>query len=280
MLKCSKRNSNLLKKMGVFISIISVFMLSFTACGTVGENGQAAGSENKELVIATTTPINDSGLLDYLSPIIKEDTGLNIKVVSSEDEQTIKSGEAGDADVLLINDKNLEEKFVSEGYGLKRIELPSNYFVILGPTNDPAGISSLKSTAAEAFKKIAESKSAFYSAEKASIINKKEMKLWQTNNINPEGDWYISKDKDIETVIYLADNENAYSLSDRTTYMSIKDQLDLQIVMETAEDLNSRYTIIAVNPDKVKGVNKAATDQFVGWMTSQRAYKLIGEYIG
>lgn len=277
MLTCSKRNSNLLRKMGIYISLISVFMLTFTACGTVGDNGQATASE---LVIATTTPINASGLLDYLSPIIKEDTGLNIKVVSKEAEQTIKSGEAGEADVLLINDKALEEKFVSDGYGLKRIELPSNYFVLLGPANDPAGIASLKGTAAEAFKKIADSKSPFYSVEKASIVNKKEMKLWQANNISPQGDWYISNNKDIETVIYLADNENAYTLADRTTYMSIKDQLDLQIVIDTAEDLNSKYTIIAVNPDKVKGVNKAAADQFVGWITSQRAYKLIGEYIG
>lgn len=261
------------------MSIISVSMLSFTACGTVGDNGQATGLENKELVIATTTSIKDSGLMDYLSPIIKEDTGLNIKVISNEAEQTIKSGEAGEADILLINDKTLEDKFVSDGYGLKKIELPSNYFVILGPTKDPAGISSLKSTAAEAFKKIADSKSKFYSAKKASIVNNKEMKIWQASNIKPEGDWYISRNNDIDKVIYLADNENGYTLADRATYMSIKDQLDLQIVMDTAEDLNSRYTVIAVNPDKVKGVNKATADQFVGWITSQRAYKLIGEYV-
>ncbi|QNU67903.1 substrate-binding domain-containing protein [Ruminiclostridium herbifermentans] len=274
MLTCSKKSSNLLRKVGVFVSIISVFMLSLTAC--VGDNGKAKSSE---LVIGTTTPIDDSGLLDYLSPIIKEETGLSIKVISNDAEQTIKSGEAGEADVLLINDKNLEEKFVSDGYGLNRIELPSNYFVILGPANDPAGISSLKGSAAEAFKKIADSKSLFYSAEKDSIVNKKEMKLWQANNITPEGDWYSSKDKDLETVIYLANNENAYTLANRTTYSSVKDYIDLQIVMDTADDLNSKYTILTINPDKVKGVNKVAADQFVGWMTSQRAYKLIGEYV-
>lgn len=276
MLTCSKRNSNLLRKMGAFVSVLSVFMLSFTACGTVGDDGQATASE---VVITTTTTINDSGLLDYLSPIIKEETGLNIKVVSSDAEQTMKSGKAGEADVLLVNNKDLEEKFEFEGDGINRIELPSNYFVILGPTNDPAGISSLKGSAAEAFKKIADSKSPFYSVEKASIVNKKEMKLWQVNNISPEGDWYISKDTDLEKTIYLANNDNAYTLADRTTYMSIKDHLNLQIVMESAEDLNGKYTIITVNPDKVKGINKAAVDRFVGWMTSQRAYKLIGEYV-
>ena len=276
MLTCSKRNSNLLRKMGVFVLILSVFMLSFTACGTAGDDGQASDSE---LVITTTTTIIDSGLLDYLSPIIKEETGLNIKVVSSDAEQTMKSGKAGKADVLFVNNKDLEEKFVSDGDGLNRIELPSNYFVILGPTNDPAGISSLKGSAAEAFKKIADSKSPFYSVEKASIVNKKEMKLWQVNNISPEGDWYISKDTDLEKTIYLTNNDNAYTLADRTTYMAIKDQLNLQIVMDTAEDLNDKYTIVTVNPDKVKGVNKAAVDRFVGWMTSQRAYKLIGEYV-
>lgn len=276
MLTCSKRNSNLLRKMVIFISIISVFTLSFTACGTVGDDGQATASE---VVITTTTTINDSGLLDYLSPIIKEETGLNIKVVSSDAEQTMKSGKAGEADVLLVNNKDLEEKFEFEGDGINRIELPSNYFVILGPTNDPAGISSLKGSAAEAFKKIADSKSPFYSSEKASIVNKKEMKLWQVNNISPEGDWYISKDTDLEKTIYLANNDNAYTLADRTTYMSIKDHLNLQIVMESAEDLNGKYAIITVNPDKMKGINKAAVDRFVGWMTSQRAYKLIGEYV-
>lgn len=264
MLTCSKRNSNLLRKMGAFVSVLSVFMLSFTACGTVGDDGQATASE---VVITTTTTINDSGLLDYLSPIIKEETGLNIKVVSSDAEQTMKSGKAGEADVLLVNNKDLEEKFEFEGDGINRIELPSNYFVILGPTNDPAGISSLKGSAAEAFKKIADSKSPFYSVEKASIVNKKEMKLWQVNNISPEGDWYISKDTDLEKTIYLANNDNAYTLADRTTYMSIKDHLNLQIVMESAEDLNGKYTIITVNPDKVKGINKAAVDRFVGWMT-------------
>lgn len=277
MLTCSKRMKNSLRKIGVSIAILSVSMLSLTGCGIGGDNGQA--SDNKSLTIATTTAINDSGLLKYLSPIIKEDTGLNIKVIANDAEKTIKSGQAGDADVLLINDKALEDKFVADGYGNKSREITSKYFVILGPENDPAGISGMKGTAAEAFKKIADSKSLFYSAAKDSILNKKEMKIWQENNINPEGDWYKSSEYDTQTLIYLANNMNAYTLVDNETYTSLKDNVKLKVVMDTADDLNGRYVVLSVNPDKVKGVNKVAADTFSGWMSSQRAYKLINEYV-
>lgn len=276
MLTCSKCNKNLLRKICIFISIISVLMLLFTGCKSVDDNGM----ENSELVIATTTSINDSGLFDYLSPIIKENTGINIKVIAKEAEQAIKAGEAGEADVLFINDKTLEEKFVSDGYGLERIELPSNYFVVLGPETDPAGISGQNYTAAEAFKKIADNKSSFVSAGKDSVLYKKEQNIWSASSIKPEGDWYISTDQDdISSLIFMADEKGAYTLANRDTYLSIKDQLNIQIVMDTADDLNKQYTVIEVNPDKVKGVNKATADRFVGWITSQRAYKLINEYV-
>ncbi|PYG84247.1 tungstate transport system substrate-binding protein [Ruminiclostridium sufflavum DSM 19573] len=199
MLIWSKGKAKALFKIGLSISIISAFMLLFTACVSDRNSGQSADSENSELNLAVTASINNSGLLEYLSPIIKEDTGISIKVISKKAEEAVKACEAGEADMLLINDKALEDKFVSDGYGVGKAELPNNYFVLLGPASDPAGISGQNCTAAEAFKKIADSKAVFISAGEGAITNKKEMKIWSSGNIKPEGDWYISEVNDMKS---------------------------------------------------------------------------------
>lgn len=251
--------------------IILVFSFTFSACG------YDAGS--KDLTLATTTSVNDSGLMDYLKPIFEKDTGMSLKVISQGTGQAIKTGENGDADVLFIHDKTSEEKFVKDGFGLKRIEVAFNYFVIVGPKYDPAGIKTLEEkNAGKALKQIMDKKSIFVSRGDDSGTNKKELNLWKSVGIAPKGDWYISAGKGMGAVLSMASEKKAYTLTDKATYLSMKDKLDLQIILEDSKDLLNQYTLIAVNPDKHKGINKKGADKFIKWTTSEKALKLINEY--
>lgn len=262
--------SALLCRSGLFAVVMSILLLSFTAC--------SVGTVNKNLTLATTTSVNDSGLMDYLKPVFEKDMGINLKIISQGTGQAVKTGQDGNADVLLIHDKASEEKFVAEGYGLKRIEIAYNYFIIVGPKDDPAGILKQKYNAAQAFQKIAESKSTFISRGDDSGTNKKELALWKADKIKPAGSWYVSAGKGMGAVLSMASEKKAYTLTDKATYLSMKDKLDLQIVVDASPDLLNQYTIIEVNPDKHQGINKKGADKFVKWITSDKALKMIGEY--
>lgn len=260
-------------KSGVSIFIISVLLLiSFTAC--------SLGAGNPALTLSTTTSVNDSGLLNYLLPDLEKDTGLKVKVVAQGTGQAVKTGEDGNTDVLFIHDKKSEEKFVSDGNGIKRIELMYNYFVIVGPKDDPAGIKGLsEKNAGVALKQIMDKKAPFVSRGDDSGTNKKELALWKGVNVaKPAGDWYISAGKGMGEVLTMASEKKAYTLTDKATYLSMKSKLDLDILLENSKDLLNQYTIIAVNPDKHKNVNKKGSDKFINWMTSDKALKMIGDY--
>lgn len=274
----------------LFAVIMSILLIFFTACGSAQKSGttpnnastaanaSTASVTNKNLTLATTTSVNDSGLMDYLRPVFEKDTGINLKVVSQGTGQAVKTGQDGNADVLLIHDKASEEKFVAEGYGLKRIELAFNYFIIVGPKDDPAGILKEKNSAAQAFKKIADSKSAFISRGDDSGTNKKELTIWKADSITPSGSWYINAGKGMGDVLSMASEKKAYTLTDKATYLAMKNKLDLQIVVDASPDLLNQYTVIEVNPDKHQGINKAGADKFTEWITSDKALKMIGEY--
>jgi ABC-type tungstate transport system, permease component len=253
------------------IALLSLFIFSMASCGQ--------GLKNKDVTLATTTSVNDSKLLDYLTPYLEKDTGIKLKIIAQGTGQAIKTGENGDADVLIVHDKASEEKFVSEGYGLKRIEFMYNYFVIVGPADDPVGIkASAGDNAAAAFKAIADKKAAFISRGDNSGTNKKELTIWKNASINPSGDWYVSAGKGMGDVLLMANEKNAYTLTDKATYLSMKDKLGLKILLENAKDLFNQYTVIAVNPAKHPGINKEGADAFIKWITSDKTLKLIGEY--
>lgn len=237
--------------------------------------------ENKNITLATTTSVNDSGLLDYLKPELEKDTGLSVKIVAQGTGQAIKTGESGDADVLFIHDKKSEEKFVWDGHGIKRIELMYNYFVVVGSKDDPAGITKEageKIEAAKAFKLIKDTKSPFVSRGDDSGTNKKELSIWKGLGETPSDDWYISAGKGMGAVLSMADEKKGYTLTDKATYLSMKDKLELQIVVDAAEDLFNQYTVIQVNPSKHEGINKQGADKFVQWITSKKSLKMINEY--
>ena len=275
MLKCINMHlfkCRVLKRIVFLVLILSLFFVSTFSMVIV-----QAGSSS--LKIATTTSVNDSGLLGYLQPVFENDTGIKLKIIAQGTGQAIKTGQNGDADLLLIHDPASEEKFVADGDGIKRIELMYNYFVIVGPKNDPAKINELKEkNAALALKQIMDTKSKFVSRGDDSGTNKKELTLWKANDIVPKGSWYISAGKGMGDVLTMASEMKAYTLTDKATYLSMKSKLDLQILLEATKDMFNQYTMIAVNPVKHPGINSAGAQIFIKWMTSEKALKRISNY--
>ncbi len=266
-----KYSSKHFSKRIISVVLVSIFSISMLAgCGS-----KSGGS----ITLSTTTSVRDSGLLDYLQPEFEKDTGIKMKILAQGTGQAIKTGEDGNADVLFVHDKKSEEKFVSDGNGLKRVELMYNYFVIVGPKNDPAGIKASNLTdAAAAFKKVMDNKSTFVSRGDDSGTNKKELALWTSVNIKPSGSWYVSAGKGMGDVLMMTSEKQGYTLTDKATYLSMKDKLNLEIVLENAKNLLNQYTIIAVSPDKHKGINNKGAQEFIDWMTSDKGLKMIGEY--
>lgn len=280
-----------------WISKLSILMLilllvfSFTACNnnandTKEEPDQVTEENNtpedntdgdKKVTLATTTSVNDSGLMDFLTPMFEEESGYTLDVVSQGTGQALQTGRDGNADILLIHAKADEEKFVEEGYGLERVEIMYNYFVIVGPSDNPAGIVK-GDTAADAFKKIADTKSTFVSRGDESGTHKKELKIWEANSITPEGDWYMSAGKGMGDVLLMASEEGAYAITDKATYLSMKDKLELDIIVGESDDLMNQYTVIQVNPDKLEGINKEGSDAYLEWITSEEVLAKIGEF--
>jgi tungstate transport system substrate-binding protein len=255
---------------GVTALILAVYVL-LAAC--------SPELQSKELTLATTTSVNDSGLLEYLTPILKKDTGINLKIIAQGTGQAIKTGENGDADVLLVHDKASEEKFVSEGFGVKRIEFMYNYFVMVGPMDDQVGLKgSGEADASAAFKKIAQSNAVFVSRGDNSGTHKKELSLWKAAGLEPSGGWYVSAGKGMGDVLMMASEKKAYTLTDKATFLAMKDKLELQMVLENAKDLLNQYSVIAVNPEKHSGINKQAAAKFIEWLTSDRVLGSIEEF--
>lgn len=257
------------KIMSLLIAVLTMTAI-FAGCAKTAET-------KKDIILATTTSTKDSGLLDSILPVFEKETGYKVNVLSKGTGEAIKLGQDGNADVLLVHAKADEEKFVEEGYGVKRYDVMYNDFIIVGPESDPAGIKNAKD-AAEALKLISEKKASFVSRGDDSGTHKFEKKIWKKMSITPAGDWYISAGKGMGDVLMMADEKKAYTISDRGTYLSMKDKLDLKIVFEKSNDLKNQYGVIAVNPEKNKGVNIKGAEAFANWIISDSTQKLIAEY--
>lgn len=256
-----------MKKM--LVTIMS-FLLVFSLIG--------CSKEEKFITLATTTSTYDSGLLDYILPVFEKETGIEVKVLSKGTGEALELGKKGDADVLLVHAKAKEEAFVREGYGVERFEVMYNDFIIVGPKDDPAKVKELAYNDAEkALKLIAEAKATFISRGDDSGTHTKEQGLWKTAGITPEGDWYLSAGKGMGDVLRMAHEKNAYTLTDRATYLSMEEDLSLQIVTEKNKNLYNQYGVIKVNPEKHKIKDKEA-QKFVDWILSEKTQKLIAEY--
>jgi tungstate transport system substrate-binding protein len=240
----------------------------------------AAVSAETRIRMASTTSTQNSGLFDYLLPIFEKKTGIKIDVVAVGTGAAIEIGKRGDADVVFVHAKEQELKAVDEGYFVNRHDVMYNDFVIIGPTNDPAKIKGMKS-ATEAFKKIAETGSAFVSRGDRSGTNTKELALWKKAGIDPKGrQWYLDAGQGMEKTQRVANEKRAYTLTDRGTWLATKDndRLDMVIVLEGDPLLFNQYGVMAVNPAKHKHVKFKEAMEFVNWIISKEGQDVVAAY--
>ncbi|PKM51935.1 MAG: tungsten ABC transporter substrate-binding protein [Firmicutes bacterium HGW-Firmicutes-7] len=233
--------------------------------------------DNGSIILATTTSTQDSGLLDYILPRFKEETGIEAKVVAVGTGKAIQMGVDGEADVLLVHAKSSEEEFVKSGHADARFDVMYNDFVLIGPENDPAGLVE-KGDVISALALLSEGNYVFVSRGDDSGTHKKELGIWKDAKIEPVGDWYISAGKGMGDVIQMADEMVGYTLCDRATYLAMRDNVDLKIVVESDLALLNQYGVMAVNPNKNKEINGEGAMTFVDWILSEKTQKLIGEY--
>ena len=268
------------------ILLALVMLASFAACGgkttdTPAQTSAAAdvqAPENPIIRLSTTTSVNDSGLLPYLLPVFEQETGYKVEVQSAGTGAAIQKAEDGNADLILVHAKASEEEFVDKGFGVERLPFMYNYFVVVGPKNDPAGIKD-SADAATAFGKIRDTQSKFVSRGDESGTHKAELKIWGDNAPDAAADtWYISAGQGMGACLSMASEQQAYCLTDKATFLSMQTELDLDILLEQGEDMKNTYSLIAVNPEKIDGLNTEGADALINWMLGDEASALIAEY--
>lgn len=232
----------------------------------------------KRLILATTTSTQDSGLLDALLPDFKAQTGMDVQVVAVGSGQALAAGRNGDADVLLVHSPAAEQAFVAEGFGVERVPVMHNDYVIIGPAADPAGLKGM-TDAVEAFRKMAATQALFVSRGDDSGTHVKEKSLWAEVGITPEGSWYISAGQGMGAVLAMAEELNAYTLTDRGTYLArTAEGYTLPILVAGDPPLFNPYHVIAVNPAKYPEINNAGAQQFIEWLISAETQAKIAAF--
>lgn len=260
----------MLKKRAVCMASLLTLLLSLAPASALAEEGK--------LILATTTSAADSGLLDYILPDFEAIYNVKVDVIAVGTGQVLKLAEAGDADAVLVHARSQEDAFVESGYGVNRQDVMYNDFIIVGPSDDPAGIKGMKDVA-QAFSKIAETKSTFISRGDESGTHVKEKSIWAKVGLEPKGEWYISAGQGMGEVLTMAEEQMAYTLSDRATYLSRTiEGIDLAILVEGNPILFNPYGIIAVNPKLHPEVNYDLAMAFIDWMTSVQVQLKISQF--
>jgi tungstate transport system substrate-binding protein len=238
-----------------------------------------SGSSAEESVIrlATTTSTDNSGLLRELLPPFQKMTGSRVDVIAVGTGKALRLAREGDVDVVLVHARAAEDKLVDDGFGVNRRDVMYNDFVIVGPSSDPAGIRGVKDAPA-ALGKIAANKIPFVSRGDDSGTHKKERQLWQASGIEPAGSWYREAGQGMGKVLQIAGEMEAYTLTDRGTWLAFKERLPLQIVVEGDARLFNPYGIIAVNPGRYRDVNYLGAMQLIAWVTSVQGQQLIRDF--
>lgn len=258
------------------VALTTGVLIGLAALATFTALSPAAGASGKTVILATTTSTQDTGLLDVLVPLFEKKTGYVVKTIAVGTGEALAMGERGEADVLLVHAPASEEKFMAAGHGINRKPVMHNDFVLVGPAADPAGIKGLP--LAEALGKIASAKATFVSRGDDSGTHKMEKKLWKEAKITPSGNWYVDAGQGMGETLRISDQKQAYTISDRGTYLALKDGLSLKILVEKDRALLNFYSVIEVNPAKSTRINNAGAKAFSDFIISPETQEIIRHF--
>ena len=238
-----------------------------------------ASAQDRSIVVASTTSTQDSGLFGYLLPIFKAKTGIDVKVIAQGTGQALDTARRGDADVVFVHARAQEEKFLAEGFAVKRFDVMYNDFVLVGPKSDPAGVRG--KDIETALKTIAAKAAPFVSRGDKSGTHSAELALWQQAGIDiaaAKGPWYREIGQGMGAALNTASAMNAYVLADRGTWISFKNRAELEITVEGDRPLFNQYGVMLVNPEKFPSVKKELGQSFVDWLISGEGQQAIAGY--
>jgi tungstate transport system substrate-binding protein len=237
-------------------------------------------AQDKSIVVASTTSTQDSGLFDHILPLFEAETGIDVRVVAQGTGQALDTGRRGDADVVFVHAKAQEEKFIEEGFGVKRFDVMYNDFVLIGSKSDPAGVSGTKDITA-ALTAIQTKGAPFVSRGDKSGTHSAELRLWKEAGVDisaTKGAWYREIGQGMGAALNTAGAMNAYVLSDRATWLSFKNRGELDIAVEGDKRLFNQYGVMLVNPEKHPSVKADLGQSFIDWLISPEGQEAIGEY--
>jgi len=233
--------------------------------------------QHPTVVLASTTSVENSGLLAYILPIFTRDTGIEVHVVAQGTGQALATAAKGNADLVLVHDPDAEDRFMAEHHGMSRREIAWNDFILVGPASDPAHIAGGKDAGA-ALRAIAQAQAPFVSRGDKSGTDAKEKRLWQSAGITPAGTWYRDIGGGMGAALNAAAAMDAYTLSDRGTWLSFGNKRDLRIVVEGGRDLVNRYDVITLNPDEHAPEGRRPAQQFADWLALPAGQAAIASY--
>ncbi len=248
-----------------------------------GSDNEDAGTiTGEELALATTTSTYDTGLLDEINAAFQDRFGTPVAANAQGTGQAIESARNGNADVILVHARSQEDEFMRDGYGVNRRDLMFNDFVVVGPSDDPAGVGDTDQ-ATTAFEAIANAQATFVSRGDESGTHTKELAVWSKAGLEPGGEWYQETGSGMGDTLTIADESSAYTLADRGTFLSMQDNLDLEIALQGPieggpELLSNPYGIMAINPEIHDNVNYQLAMAYIGFFTSPEGQQLIGDY--
>jgi tungstate transport system substrate-binding protein len=242
-------------------------------------SSRSARAQDRSILVASTTSTQDSGLYGYLLPIVRQSTGIEVKVLAQGTGQALDTARRCDADVVFVHARSAEEKFLAEGYGVKRYPVMYNDFVLIGPKSDPAGIRGKDITTA--LHTIKAKAAPFISRGDRSGTNITELALWKEAGIEIENDkglWYKEIGQGMGAALNMASASNAYVLSDRGTWLAFQNRGDLAILVEGDKRLFNQYGVMLVSPARCPSVKKELGQQFIDWLVSPEGQNVIAGY--
>jgi tungstate transport system substrate-binding protein len=251
------------------------FLLYLILCYFLIHLVAATATAGSQLRIAA--PAEVTGLLAIIVPRFEQKDGCKVELTVAPENEAVKLGETGKVDLMIGNDRELAERFVSQGFGLSIRNLMYNDFLLLGPSGDPAGVKRSKSMTG-ALRAVASLPATFVSRGDGSGTNRKELELWQSAGVRPAGSWYKEAGKGMEEVIRMAERLNGYTLADRGSYNAIKGTQGLKVVFSGEKGLFNPYVVVDVNPARIKGINRDLAVRFMDYLTSPAIRRTIAEY--